>query len=411
MTIVFDRPYEFVPPDRSNIGPWVIQRLRLVDRYLARKEGVLAHECRHWQKLKASTDAGHGVMLAPNHSRYADPLAMGWPGRYASVNFFAVASWHLFNKGWFDSFAMRKCGGFSLHREGMDRKSLETSIECMAQAQRALILFPEGQTFRTNDIVRDLLDGATFIARSAARRRAKQHGGKVVVHPVGIKYYCMENIESWAGEQLTQMERMFGWRRTQSGSLSQRLTRVSESILRLQEIQYLGDVQSGANGSGGSPPSESTDERRVSLAKQVIRQVEERLELPVNDEDDIGTRSRPIRTKISSKYFELANDSPERVKLRDDDFMTDVAHWLNSYSDSYFAADVVTDSRIVETIQRFQEFLIGKANRKFPLKAVLEVGDPIEVPAKKAPRGEADPLSKEIHAGITEIVDRLVAQA
>ncbi len=88
--------------------------------------------------------------------------------REAKTHVHAIASWHLFAKSWFDAFAIQKMGGFSLFREGTDRQSLETAIGVLAEATRPLILFPEGATNRTNDVLQPLLDGVAFIARTAA---------------------------------------------------------------------------------------------------------------------------------------------------------------------------------------------------------------------------------------------------
>src|SRR6056297_1068590 len=184
MTVILERPYQFVPPHRGNVWPSLIQAFRIVDHYLKRKEGVVDYECRglhHWEE---SLERGDGILLAPNHCRYADPLVLGWPARKLRTHLYAMASWHLFNKGAFDSFAIRKMGGFSINRESSDRASLETAIQILAAAERPLILFPEGTTNRTNDVLKPLLDGVAFIARSAARRRAKSSGGRLVMHPI-----------------------------------------------------------------------------------------------------------------------------------------------------------------------------------------------------------------------------------
>ena len=126
MTVVFDRPYQFIPPHRGNLWPSFIQSFRLVDRHLKHKEGVVDYECRNVERLSQSLDRGDGILLAPNHCRYSDPLVLGWPARQAGTHVYAMASWHLFNEGAFDSFAIQKMGGFSVNREGADRQSLET---------------------------------------------------------------------------------------------------------------------------------------------------------------------------------------------------------------------------------------------------------------------------------------------
>jgi 1-acyl-sn-glycerol-3-phosphate acyltransferase len=98
MTVVVEKPYEFVPPHRGDLWPTMIQRLRLVDWYLKRHDGVVSYECRNLDRFRESIDAGHSILLAPNHCRYADPLVLGWPARQVNTHVHAIASWHLFAK-------------------------------------------------------------------------------------------------------------------------------------------------------------------------------------------------------------------------------------------------------------------------------------------------------------------------
>ena len=70
-------------------------------------------------------------------------------------------------------------GAFSVNREGVDRQAINMAIEILETAERPLIVFPEGAVSRTNDRLHALLDGVAFIARAAAKRRAKHvEGGK-----------------------------------------------------------------------------------------------------------------------------------------------------------------------------------------------------------------------------------------
>ena len=174
MTVILDRPYEFVPPYHGNLWPTMIQKLRLIDRHLAGREGVISYELRHSDRFVESLAAGHGILLAPNHCRYADPIVLGWLAREVNTHLFAMASWHLFNTTPFEAFALRRMGAFSIYREGNDRQAIETAITTLVTGERPLVIFPEGTTNRTNDLLKPLLDGVTFIARTAAKKRAKQ---------------------------------------------------------------------------------------------------------------------------------------------------------------------------------------------------------------------------------------------
>jgi 1-acyl-sn-glycerol-3-phosphate acyltransferase len=399
MTVVFDRPYQFVPPHRGNLWPTLIQRLRIVDRYLKKREGVFEYEGRGLQHLKASLDRGDGILLAPNHCRYADPLVLGWPARELRTHVFAMASWHLFNKGEFDSFAIRKMGGFSIHREGVDRQSLEIAIEILATAERPLIVFPEGTTNRTNDLLKPLLDGVSFIARSAARRRAKSDGGRVVMHPVAIKYLCIKGFDDWADRQLAQLERHIGWQQSEGRTILQRSLRLAEAMLALKEVEYLGETRCGG-----------LSTRRDQLIRQLLADREQRLGMEPQ-EDDVRSRVRAIRTAVASRYFASSEDPHEQARLRNDAAAADLAQELASYPDCYLQGDGVTDTRIIETIQRMQETFLGRVDVSVPLRAVVECGEAIEVPPERAPRGQSDPLLDQLREQLTSMISRLSQEA
>jgi hypothetical protein len=401
MTVVFDRPYEFVPPHRGNGWPSFIQTFRIVDRYLKKKEGVFSYECRDFHYLRESLDRGDGILLAPNHCRYADPLVLGWPARELRTHVYAMASWHLFNTGSFDSFAIRKMGGFSINREGTDRQSLETAIGILATAERPLILFPEGTTNRTNDVLKPLLDGVSFIARTAARKRAKNEDGQVVMHPIAIKYLCEIPIDEWAEEQISQLERHLGWQVPIGRSIRQRTVRLAQGLLTLKEVQYLGDSMSGP-----------LPQRRDRLIQHLLDVTEARLGMVVKEE---GTRARirAIRTEVATRYFRdlVSLNGTEKIQLRNDVIAADLAQELVSYPDCYLLPGEATDTRIVETIQRMQESLLGKANSAMPLRAVIQCGGPVVVPPGKAPRGEADPVMEQLMMSLSSMLTELSKEA
>lgn len=400
MSVVFSRPYQFIPPDRSDLWPTLIQFLRIPDKHVKKKEGIVTHECRGLEHLRDSLNRGDGIVLTPNHSRYNDPIVMGWPAREAKTHVYAMASWHLFNAGWLDHFAIRKMGGFSIHREGSDRQSLETAIRIVAEADRPLILFPEGTTSRTNDHVMPLLDGVTFIARSAARKRAKQSGGRVVIHPVGLKYLCTSDVEPWAAKQLTGLEKQIGWTPKNNVPIRERTVQVVEALLSLKEIEYLGASVSG-----------SLPERRDALIEHLLSTTEKRLGMESDTTALPRTRARQIRTEISTQYFAGAKSETDKQALLRDAVATDLAQELTTYLESYLMPETVTDTRLVETIQRMQESFLGKYDVSMPMKAVIQIDEPIEVPPKKAPRDTSDPVLDQVSERLHHMIGQLASEA
>src|SRR4051812_46726676 len=210
--IIVEKPYQFLPPYVGTFWPAFFRGIGIHDYLLRKNEGVVAHEVRHIERLRASLASGHAILITPNHPRTADPLAMGWLTVETPCHFHVMASWHLFQRGRLYGWAIRAMGGFSVNREGVDRQAINMAIDLLAEGKRPLIIFPEGATSRTADHLQALLDGVAFIARAAAKKRSKQSpSGKVVVHPVAVKYFFGGNIHEACDDVLTEIEHRLTW--------------------------------------------------------------------------------------------------------------------------------------------------------------------------------------------------------
>jgi len=402
MTVVLERPYEFVPPHRGNLWPKLIQSFRLIDWHLRRTECVVDHECRNLDRFAESVRNGNGVMLTPNHCRYADPIVLGWPGRSIGTHLYAMAAWHLFNTTAFEHFALRRMGAFSVHRETSDKQSLDTAVNILTEAQRPLIVFPEGTTNRTNDTLKPLLDGVAFMARTAARRRAKQSEGDVVIHPVALKYLCLGEIQSWAAEQLAELELRLGWHKAPALNVVDRTIRLVEGMLALKEIEY-----TGRSSSGELPP------RRDALMYHLLETAESALGLNPPEDPDVRARVRLIRAEVVKQHFRATPDQQraQKDRLQGIADQADFAQNLLSFPESYLTRGHVTDTKLLETIQRIQESIYGKASETMPLKVIIDFGEAIPVPPERAPKGERDPVMLNIEDQLSHMIRLLAEEA
>lgn len=398
--IVFEKPYKFVPPHRGDWWPSFIQRFRLIDRWLRKSHGIVSYECRNADRLKASLQAGHGVLLTPNHSRPADPVAMGWLARECSTHVYAMASWHLYQQDWFTAFAIKKMGGFSVYREGVDRKALNMSIDLLAEARRPLIIFPEGAVTRTNDRLSALLEGVAFIARSAAKKRAKlSPSGKVVVHPVAIKYRFNGDLEETLDPVLSKIEHRFSWRlHRMRDSLKDRIKRIGLGLLALKEIEYFGKPQEG-----------SLEERLSGLIDRLLIRLEE-FWIGEAQHGPVVPRVKALRTKILPEM--IAGHLSEEERKRRWDQLADIylSQQVASYPPDYLQDNPSVD-RMLETVERYEEDLTDKVTPHPDLHAIIEVGEPIEVSTKRTRGVESDPLIVEVEQTLQAMLDRLAQES
>jgi 1-acyl-sn-glycerol-3-phosphate acyltransferase len=278
---------------------------------------------------------------------------------------------------------LRVAGVFSVYREGIDREALRAATAFLAQGERPMIIFPEGIVSRSNDRLGHLMDGTAFIARSAAKLRAKADPpGKVVVHPVALHYYFDGDLRATVEPVLTAIERRLGWQPQRDLKLVPRVQKLGEGLLSSKEVEYFGQAQPGAIG-----------ERLPRLIEGVLGPLEAEYGLN-KPEPNVIERVKRLRGAIVPALAtgELPPD--------------DVARRWRQLADCYFAQQLAcypvgylegrpTVGRILETVERYEEDLTDKTTVHRPLRVVMEIGEPIEVSPDRS-RGGPDPLMAQL---------------
>jgi 1-acyl-sn-glycerol-3-phosphate acyltransferase len=380
--VVITKPYRFVPPQRGKFW-WHFFR-PLLRGYLRRTAAIEKVECVGVDRLKASLAAGHGIMLAPNHCRPCDPMVLGPLSYQVGRPFYIVASWHVFMQNRRHRFLLPRLGVFSIYREGTDREALKTAMQVTAEADRPLVIFPEGVVSRHNDKLNHLMEGTALIARGAAKQRAAANPpGKVVVHPVAIRYLFHGDIETTAPAVLRDIEHRLTWRSQDHLPLKDRIAKIGVALLALKEVEYLGSPQGG-----------TIDERVEGLI--------DRLLVPLENEWVKGRREKEIvgRVKLLRLAIvpEMVNGALGEAELqRRWRNLADMylAQQLSCYPPDYLAADP-TPERYLETVERFEEDITDQARLHAPMRAVVEVGEAIEVSPERARGVDGDPLMTAI---------------
>ena len=397
--IIIEKPYQFVPPHRGNFLPKAILKIGLVPWYLKKYEGVVSHQLRGVDHLRESMRQGHGVLLAPNHCRYADPLVMAFLAQEAQVPMFAMASWHLFEQSRLQRWALSTMGAFSVYREGLDRQSLDTAIDMLTDPTRPLVVFPEGTVFRTNDRLQPLLDGVAFMARTAAKRRAKDGGtGKVVIHPVAIKYIFHGDLEKAVDPTLDALEKRLTWTLLKETTTTQRIHRITLAMLSLKEIEYLGAAQQG-----------NIEERQQRLVDHLLCPLEQEW-LGKTTTDTIVPRIKALRMKIVPELTTGELDGAERERRWTQLSQIYLSQQIASYPPDYVVSPT-TDTRILETVERLEEDITDRAGVHGPLEVIIQVDEAIEVPTDRTPRGEEDPIMKRLRERMQSMLDQLSTEA
>lgn len=395
--IVFEKPYKFIPPHHGDWWPAMILRFDLFGMYL-RKQGIESHELRNQHLLRESLDAGHGVMMAPNHSRPCDPLTIGYLAKDVGFHLYAMASWHLFNQGWFNAWAIHLMGGFSIYREGVDRQAIHTAIDALAAAQRPLLLFPEGSTTRTNDRIHALMDGVAFIARAAAKKRAKACGGKVVIHPIGIKYLFRGDLRRAIDPVLTEIEHRLSWRSQTELSVFDRIAKVGRALLALKEIEYFQQIRTG-----------NTRQRLDDLINGLLGPLEEEWRCQP-ESSAVVPRVKALRMKIMPAMVNEKLPAEERNRRWNQLADIYLAQQLSCYLPDYLA-DYPSVDRMLETVERYEEDLTDKVRVHGKLHVIVDVDKAIEVSPERDRAASVDPLMETLRDRLTAKLAKLAQES
>ncbi|MCA9203743.1 MAG: 1-acyl-sn-glycerol-3-phosphate acyltransferase [Pirellulaceae bacterium] len=392
--IIVDRPYGFVPPHRGTWWPAFIRYFDFQGVWLRKAEGVVDYECRHVERLRESLRAERGILLAPNHCRNGDPIVMGWLSKEAGCHVYAMASWHLYNQGRFKAWAIQKMGGFSVNREGIDRQAINTAVQILETAERPLVVFPEGAVTRTNDRLHSLLEGVAFIARTGAKKRAARvDGGKVVVHPVALKYRFQGDIRKAVDDVLTDIEHRFTWRPQRERPLLERINRLGRALLCLKELQYFGETQTGR-----------MEDRMLRLIDRLLSPLEEEW-LGRSQTGGVVPRVKALRMRILPEI--VAGTISEQERERRWRQLEDIylAQQVSCYPPDYLTLPSV--DRVLETVERLEEDLTDRCRVHGRLKVIIDVGEAIEVSPLRNKSADEDPLMVQLGNTLQRMLDEL----
>ncbi len=393
--LIIEKPYKFVRPPRRSFVMWVIAKLRLYRVWLKRAEHIFKYEVRNEHRIQASLDAGHSILLAGNHCRNADPMAIGELLRAINKYGYLMASWHLYNQDKFSGWVIKRLGAFSINREGMDKQAISFAIKTLVDGERMLVIYPEGSVSRSNDFMQPFLDGTGFIARSAARKRKNGAGSgqsdKVVVHPVSFRYHFIGDFEACCEHSLDLLESHLGLDSNTELALLKRIARVADGLLAEREVEYLGRAQSG-----------DCYERIENLVTHILA-VQERKWKGEVQRGDFIPRVKSLRPIIVPDLVKGFLSDEEAESRRRDLYALHLVQQLSYYPVNYLTGETgkVTRERIIETLERLEEDLTGRITMPRRFRLVIDVLDAIEVPAEKLPRDAvSDPLLDEVRQSL-----------
>jgi|TARA_B100000809_G_scaffold133513_1_gene131240 hypothetical protein len=290
-------------------------------------------------------------------------------------------------------------GAFSVYREGMDRAAVSTAIDILVQSRRPLVIFPEGVISRSNDRLVALMEGTSFIASRAAKKKAEvSASAKVVIHPVAIRYLFRGDIHQTLDPVLSEIEARLTWRAQRELPMFDRIRKLSTALLGLKELEFL-----------DGPCRGEINER--------INRLVDRLIVPLEDEWLDGKRESNVVARVKKLRIALlpemvAGEIDEQERARRWRKLADLylAQQLSCYAPDYVRSYPSVD-RYLETVERFEEDITDKVRVHGPMHCIVQVDEPIEVSPNRPRCTDGDPLMQQIEERLTQMLASLAEES
>src|SRR5206468_7409308 len=228
-------------------------------------------------------------------------------------------------------------------------------------------------------------------------QRAERSLGKVVLHPVAIRYFFLGNLERTIEPVLEDIERRLSWRPQSGKPMKDRIIKVGEALLTLKELEYQEKPQEG-----------DIPERVARLIDHILVPLEQEWVKGKRDADIPG-RVKALRAAILPDMVAEKVDEAERHRRWQELADIYLAQALAKYPPNYFIPEP-TPERLLETVERFEEDLTDTARVHRPIHAVIEVGEAIEVPPGRDRGAEGDSILTEVRHQIETMLEALRAR-
>lgn len=357
-----DLPYTFRPPQMTKAFRPLVMLVN--DRQLKKNYRIAKVEQEGFEKLRELHEAGHSIMLAPNHSDHSDPhVLMDVAHRFGMSPYFMGAR-EIFEGSKLTSWALQKSGVFSVDRDGPDLAAIKTAISLLEAAEEPLVMFPEGEIYHHHRRIDPLNEGVASILMKAAGRM--KSGKKAYLVPVAMSFYHGDDIADTYVDRLSALEERIGWTPKPAMPVDERIVRLALGALALKEVEFLGVAGQGA-----------IQDRLAQLCENLLTDVEGR-----HTRDSKATtppeRVRALRYRIRKQLLDEENPPTKEMKhqLLDDLDRVFSALQAHSYIGDYLLADPTRDRR-AEMVMKLEEDLTGFPEYLVDRTAKVMAGEPI----------------------------------
>jgi hypothetical protein len=250
----------FIPPHENEfVIRTLLKFVPWISRYCARIEQLTIGD-QDLEKLRALH--GSRAILVANHPTREDPIVLFWLSRMLGerFNFLAAREAMVGCRGWL----MSRVGAYSILPGVCGTDSIRTTSRLLVQAQRKIVVFPEGDIDDCNPALLPFHSGAVqlgFWALEALDRSGQRLS--LPIAPLALSYEYFPDAQQRIGAALARLEHTIRLPATPALSPQQRVARIHERIVfRLEASERL-----------NPNPAVNVDVRVRAIRDSILRRV------------------------------------------------------------------------------------------------------------------------------------------
>jgi Acyltransferase len=386
------------------LSSWWFHLARPMRRKSLRQQRIDRIDVEGIEHLEQALKNKFGVLLTPNHSFHWDSYCLLEAAERLAKPFYIMTAWQVFaQSSWFERLSMQRCGCFSVDREGTDLQALKTAVDIMQNRPHPLVIFPEGDVYHTNDRVTPFRDGAAAMALMAARKAERP----IVIIPVAIKRWYIEDPTPSMLDTASQLESRLYWRPLHHMQLVDRILRIADGLLSLKELEYFNCTANG-----------SLPDRIQRLASSVLSDCEQRYGIS-QTANMIPERIKEVRRRII-QASQTQGEGEQKRSLADEE---QIRQWAADMHDMFFVTQLYSYpgdylqqhpswERLAETLDKLEEDALNASypSVRGPRRALVRFDEPIELPRDRDRRLSAADLTDRVERRVQSMLDEINAE-
>lgn len=351
--------------------------------------------------------SGAGIILAPNHADETDPRLCLELSRRTGKLFISMCNREAFDELFgLAGFVLQRLGHFSVERGAHDTRAKDHAVKVVAEGDRVMVIFPEGEIFYLNERVQPFHSGAVEIGMQALLEKHQQDTSfRAFIVPMAIKYHYPQKIDSLLDRRLTRMENRLLLPHL-NAPMHERIHAIQKKLVEHEvESRHLQGIEEAAG---------DLQELIIATEKAIISEIQKRHQDLFTYQKRIIDETWQLEAELRAKLETLQDSKTHKEMQQDLEALQEVAH-LASWRPQYYT-ETSSDDRLAEAVLKLEReiFRVRRPKQLATREVYIKFAEPIEL-SSFADQYQVDAakvrhsLTEDLHSRIQSLIDEVVS--